>query len=67
MGCIGGAGVTGEIDGPTFVAMATATVIGVAACAATVVEVVGETSIRRAGLCMLASCESSVFGGGLSP
>ena len=58
---------TGEIDGPTFVAMATATVIGVAACAATVVEVVGETSIRRAGLCILASCEGSFFGGGLSP
>ena len=58
---------TGEIDGPTFVAMATATVIGVAACAVTMVDVVGETSVRRAVLCMFAACDGSVFGGGLSP
>ena len=56
-----------EIDGPTSVAMAMASVIGVAACVATVVGVIGETSIRRAVLCMVASCDGSIFGGGLSP
>ena len=72
MGCIGGAGVTREIDGPTFVAMTTATVIGVAACVVAVVGIVGETGIRRAVLCMSASCvfvscNDSAFSGGLSP
>ena len=55
------------IDGPTFVVIATATVIGVAACAVTVVGVIGETSIRRAVLFMVASCGGSGLGGGLSP
>ncbi len=58
---------TTEIDGPTFVVMATATVIGVADCAVTVVGVVDETSIRCAALFTVASCGGSGLGGGLSP
>ena len=58
---------TGEIDGPTFVVMATATVIGVDTCAVTVVGVAGETSTRRAVLFAVVSCGGSGFGGGLSP
>lgn len=67
MGRIGGAGVTRGIDGPTSVAMAMASVSGVAACVATVVGAIGETSIGRAVLCMVASCDGSILGGGLSP
>jgi hypothetical protein len=72
MDCIGGVGVAREFDGSTFVLMATAIVIGVAACVVTMVGVVGETSIRRAVLCMFVSCvcvsyNGSAFGGGLSP
>lgn len=72
MGCVGGVGVAREFDGPTFVVMATAIVIGVAACVVTVVGVVGETCIGRAVLCMFVSCvcvscNGSAFGGGLSP
>ena len=68
MGCVGGMGVTREFDAPTFVVMSTAIVIGVAACVVTVIGVVGETSIKRAVLCMFVSCVCvSAFGGGLSP
>ena len=66
-GCVGGVGGTGEIDGPIFVVMATASVIGVAACAVTVVGVAGETSTRCAVLFTFASCGGAGFGGGLSP
>ena len=62
-----GVGVTREIDGPTFVVIATATVIGIPACAVTVVGVAGEASIRRAVLFTFASCGGSGFGDGLSP
>ena len=59
MGWVGGVGVTREIGGPAFVVMAIGIVIGVASCAATVVGVVGETSIRRAVLFTVASCGGS--------
>ena len=60
-------GIRGEIDGPTLVVMATATVIGEFVCPVTVAGVGEETSTIRAVLLRLASGDGSGFGGGLSP
>ena len=60
-------GLTGAIDGPTFVVMATATVIGECVCSVRVVGGVDETSTIGAVLLRLASGDGSGFGGGLSP
>ena len=60
-------GITGAIDGPTFVVMATATVIGECVCPVRVVGVADETSTMRAVLLRLASGGGSSFCGGLSP
>lgn len=57
----------GEIVGPTFVVMATATVMGAAGSVDPLDGVVGETSTRRAVLCWGGSGAGSGFGGGLSP
>lgn len=57
----------GAIDGPTFVVMATATVIGECVCPLRVAGVADETSTMRAVLLRLASGDGSGFGGGLSP
>ncbi len=65
-GCNEGVGAGCAIDGPTFVVMATATVIGVAACVAPVLGVAGETSTRRA-VFTGASSGGSDLGSGLSP
>lgn len=54
--CLGGmAGAVGESGGPTFVVMATATVIGVVACTVPVGGVADETSTNRAVFWRLAS------------
>ena len=63
----GAAGAIGEIGGPTFVVMATATVIGVAACAVPVSGAVDDTSTNRAVLWRLASFGGGAWGGDLSP
>ena len=60
-------GIRGEIDGPTLVVMATATVIGEVVCPVRVAGVAEETSTIRAVLLGLASGDGSGFGGGLSP
>lgn len=57
----------GEIVGPTFVVMATATVMGAVVCGDPVDGVAGETSTRRAVLCWGGSGAGSGFGAGLSP
>jgi hypothetical protein len=59
--------IRGEIDGPTFVVMATATVIGEFVCPIRVVGVADETSTIRAVLLRFVSGGGSSFGGGLSP
>ena len=54
-GCDGAAGVIGEIGGPTFVVIETATVIGVVTCAAPVAGGADDTSTNRAVLWRFAS------------
>lgn len=66
-GCDWGVGNREAIDGSTFVAMATATVIGEGVGSVTVVWGVDGTSTIGAVLLTLASGDGSDFGGGLSP
>ena len=60
-------GIRGEIGGPTFVVMATATVSGVVVSPVRVVGVAGETSTRRAVLPWFGSGGGTGLGGGLRP
>ena len=60
-------GIAGAIDDPTFVVMATATVIGALGCPMRAVGLADETSTMRAVLLRLASGGVSTFGGGLCP
>ena len=57
----------GEIVGPTFVVMGTATVMGAVVPVDPLDGVAGETSTRRAVVCWGGSGAGSGFGGGLSP